>query len=57
MAEYNDVLRLIREQMPTMSKSQRKIAEYIVDKYEQAVFMTAAQLGEALDFSRHSLTA
>jgi DNA-binding MurR/RpiR family transcriptional regulator len=55
MAEYNDVLRLIREQMPTMSKSQRKIAEYIVDKYEQAVFMTAAQLGEALDVSESTV--
>lgn len=31
---------------PTMSKGQKRLADYLSEKYEKAAFMTAAQLGE-----------
>ena len=43
-----DVLIRIRDMIPRMSKSQKKIAFYIQNEYETAVFMTAAELGEVL---------
>ena len=55
MAENADVWNRIREQLPRMSKSQRKIANYIQTEYEQAVFMTAAQLGKALNVSESTV--
>lgn len=38
-----------------MSKSQKRIASYISDHYDQAVFMTAAKLGEALQISESTV--
>ncbi|MBR6325905.1 MAG: MurR/RpiR family transcriptional regulator [Lachnospiraceae bacterium] len=55
MAEYDDILLRIREQMPGMSKSQKKIAAFIENQYEQAVFMTAAEMGEALGVSESTV--
>ena len=38
-----------------MSKSQRIIASYISDHYDQAVFMTAAELGKTLRISESTV--
>ena len=38
-----------------MSKSQKAIASYISDHYDEAVFMTAAKLGEALHISESTV--
>ena len=38
-----------------LSKSHRKIAAFISDQYDKAVFMTAARLGEVLDISESTV--
>lgn len=38
-----------------LSKSHRRIAEYIVQHYDKAVFMTAAKLGEMVDVSESTV--
>ena len=36
---------------PSMSKGQKRLADYITDKYEEAAFLTAAQLGDRVNVS------
>lgn len=50
-----DVLALIRERLPFMSKSHKKIAEYVLDMYDEAVFQTAAKLGSAIGVSESTV--
>ena len=50
-----DVLDRIREQYGGMSKGHKKIASFILEHYDQAVFMTAARLGDALRISESTL--
>jgi len=51
----NDIITRINEKYSSMSKSHKKIAAFISDHYEQAVFMTAAKLGETLDISESTV--
>lgn len=51
MLSRDDVLSRISEQYDKMSKSHKKIAMFIQEHYDQAVFMTAAKLGERLGIS------
>ncbi len=39
------LLTMIEKQYPTFSKGQRRIAEYILNAYDDAAFLTAAKLG------------
>lgn len=55
MEKQYDVLVRMKEQMGTMSKSHKAIARYITEHYEQAVFMTAAKLGETLGISESTV--
>ncbi len=55
MTEQSDVLGRIREAYPGMSKSQKALANYIQNEYEQAVFMTAAELGKATGISESTV--
>lgn len=41
-----DLISLITENMPNMSKSHKRIGQYLVDHYDRAVSMTATKLGE-----------
>ena len=50
-----DVFRLMDERYNKMSKSHKKIATYIQEHYDQAVFMTAAKLGEELEISESTV--
>ncbi len=50
-----DVLLRIRDMIPRMSKSQKKIAFYIQNEYETAVFMTAAELGKEIGVSESTI--
>lgn len=50
-----DVFKIIEERFAKMSKSHKKIAAYIQEHFEQAVFMTAAKLGEELDISESTV--
>ena len=47
--------RLIQENYPAMSKSQKKIAEYILQHYDKAVFLTAHKLGKTLSVSESTV--
>ncbi|MBR1930656.1 MAG: MurR/RpiR family transcriptional regulator [Lachnospiraceae bacterium] len=50
-----DVLSRINERFSGMSKSHKAIANYISEHYDQAVFMTAAKLGETLGISESTV--
>lgn len=51
----SDVLSLIRENMDGFSKRQRAIANYIMDNYDKAAFMTASRLGKTIDVSESTV--
>ena len=51
----DDVLSRIKEKFPKMSKSHRAIGNYILEHYDQAVFMTAAKLGDTIGISESTV--
>lgn len=55
MEKQYDVLSRIQERYDHMSKSHKVIAGYILEHYDQAVFMTAARLGETLSVSESTV--
>ena len=55
MDNQNDIISRMNEKFSTMSKSHKAIAAYITDHYDQAVFMTAAKLGETLGISESTV--
>ena len=50
-----DVIQIIDEKFPKMSKSHKVIARFIKEEYDQAVFMTAAKIGENLSISESTV--
>ena len=50
-----DVITRINECYSKMSKGKKSIATYICDHYEQAVFMTAAELGKIVGMSESTV--
>ncbi len=50
-----DIISLIDEKYDHMSKSHRKIAAFIKEHYDQAVFMTAAKIGGILEISESTV--
>lgn len=50
-----DVLTRLEEYFPKMSKSHKKIAAYIKEHYDQAVFMTALKLGNEVGISESTV--
>lgn len=55
MEKNYDIISRINEHYPRMSKSQRAIAAYIEEHYDQAVFMTAAKMGKTLGISESTV--
>ena len=55
MENQYDVLSRMSDRYNKMSKSHKAIASYISEHYEQAVFMTAAKLGETLGISESTV--
>jgi DNA-binding MurR/RpiR family transcriptional regulator len=55
MDNNKDILLRMKELFPKMSKSHKAIADYIPRNLEQAVFMTAAKLGETLHISESTV--
>ncbi|SDB09858.1 MurR/RpiR family transcriptional regulator [Eubacterium oxidoreducens] len=51
----NNLLTRMNEQYASMSKNQKKLAAYITDNYEQAVFFTAAKMGEVVGVSESTV--
>jgi len=55
MEKQYDILSRISEQYGSMSKSHKAIADLILEHYDQAVFMTAAKMGETLGISESTV--
>ncbi len=51
----NDLIHRIRKNMPKLSKGQKLIANYILEHYEKAVFLTAAKLGNIVGVSESTV--
>ena len=47
MGNSDDLMSRLCEKMPTFSKGQKTLANYIMTSYDKAVFLTAARLGKA----------
>lgn len=45
----------IKEKYPTMSKGQKKIANYIFEEYDKAAFLTAGAFGKQVDVSESTV--
>ncbi len=55
MAGHNSIIDRINENIGEMSKSHKIIAKFICNHYDQAVFMTAAKLGETVGISESTV--
>ena len=51
----HDILTLIQENMPTFSKGQKKIANFILESCDKAAFMTASRLGKRVGVSESTV--
>jgi len=50
-----ELLNLIRKNRDSFSKGQKKLADYILNNYEKAAFLTAMQLGQAVGVSESTV--
>ena len=50
-----DILTVIQDSMHTFSKGQRKIANFILESYDKAAFMTASRLGKRVGVSESTV--
>ncbi len=50
-----DLLMTIKNQMPTFSKGQKLIANYVLEHYEKAAYMTASKLGSLVGVSESTV--
>ena len=51
----NNLINRIRKNMPKLSKGQKLIANYILDHYEKAIYLTAARLGTIVGVSESTV--
>ena len=50
-----DILTYIQENMSSFSKGQKLIANYILQSYDKAAFMTASKLGKTVNVSESTV--
>ncbi len=55
MKAEQSIIELILEKKEKLSKGHKKIAEFVMERTEEATFMTAAELGKALDISESTV--
>lgn len=55
MQDMQDMIDRLNQSGKRLSKGHRKIAQYIVEHYEKAVFMTASRLGESVGVSESTV--
>jgi len=55
MHDKNNIISSLKTMRDRMSKSHKKIADYIYDHYDKAAFMTAAKLGEKVGVSESTV--
>lgn len=51
----HDILALLQNRMPEFSKGQRRLAQYILESYDKAAFLTASRLGKAVNVSESTV--
>lgn len=51
----SDLLNVIKSNYYKFSKGQKQIAQFIIDHYDKAAFMTAAKIGETVDVSESTV--
>lgn len=54
-SKTHDLIKRIQENLPELSKGQKLIANYIINHYDKAAFMTAAKLGEVVGVSESTV--
>ena len=52
---YKDLLTIIEERFPKLSKGQKRIGNYLLNHYEKAVSLTASRLGEVIGVSESTV--
>ena len=55
MQDMQDMIDRLNQSGKRLSKGHRKIAQYIVERYDKAVFMTASKLGESVGVSESTV--
>lgn len=55
MKDNKDIITYLKKHRDGMSKSHKKIADYITEHYDKAAFMTAAKLGEVVGISESTV--
>ena len=55
MDKNKDLIKKIKDEYPKLSKGQKLIANYILEDYDKAAFMTAGALGEAINVSESTV--
>lgn len=55
MKGIKDIFELLKDKKDNSSKSHRKIAEYILEHYDKAAFLTAAKLGNCVGVSESTV--
>ena len=53
--ENSNILKKLEAGIAGFSKSQKRIAQYIIEHYDKAAFMTAARLGKTIDVSESTV--
>lgn len=54
-ANMNELIGRIEAKYEKMSKGQKRLAEYVKENYDKAVFLTAARLGEIVGVSESTV--
>ena len=52
---YEELMQRIRERLEKMSNGHRQVAEFILEHYDRAAFMTAAKLGQTVGVSESTV--
>ena len=55
MDTNNNLINRIQKNMPRLSKGQKLIANYILNHYEKAIYLTAARLGAIVGVSESTV--
>lgn len=55
MEKYVDLIKLLQNNFNKLTKGQKLIAEYIMENYDKAAFMTAAKLGKTVGVSESTV--
>lgn len=55
MSNTNELSNRINEKYSSLSKGQKRLAAYIIDNYDKAVFLTAAKLGDIVGVSESTV--